>query len=104
MYAPRGRSPSIDKVGAKAGCVLCGSSKNNQGLRLRISQDQPRGHDGAITGTFQILGVGDNKHSQALHGLLGKMTSSEEIIGIIRREYPGCVHVANTNILVLETN
>jgi hypothetical protein len=55
-------------------------------------------------GAFQLLGVGDNKHSPALHELLGKLTSSEEILGIIRREHPGCVHVANTNILVSETS
>ena len=104
MYTPRGRLPSINKVGAKAGGILRGSGMNNQGLRLRISQDQPRGHDGAIMGAFQLLGVGDNKHSPALHELLGKLTSSEEILGIIRREHPGCVHVANTNILVSETS
>jgi hypothetical protein len=103
MHTQRVRLLTVDKVGAKAGYILCGSGMNNKGLRLRISQDQPRGHDGAITGPFQIIGVGENKHSQFLQRLLGKMTSSEEVLGIIRQEHPGCVNVTNTNILVLET-
>jgi hypothetical protein len=102
MYTLRGRLLTVDKVGAKAGCILCGSGMNNKGLRLRISQDQLRGHDGSITGTFEILDVGENKHAQSLQGLVGKMTSSEETLDLIRRDHPGCVHVANTNILVLE--
>ena|SRR5438270_105507 len=101
MYNLRGIL-TVEKLGANAGSILCGSGRNNQGLRLRISQDQSRGNDGAITGTFQLLGVGENKHAQSLERLLGKTTTSEEILGIIRRDYPGCVHVANTNILVVE--
>src|SRR5438105_15778749 len=98
MYTQRGKLLTVDKVGAKAGCILCGSGMNNEGLRLRILEDQPRGHDGAITGAFQLLGVGPNKYSRFLQRLLGKMSSSEEILGIIRREHPACRDVAKPNI------
>src|SRR3954464_14036419 len=46
--------------------------------------------------------VGDNKHSESLAGLLQTVTNAEEVLGVIRRLYVGCVNVANANILALE--
>jgi hypothetical protein len=46
--------------------------------------------------------VGDNMHSQPLTALLQRVTNAEEVIGVIRHHHPGCVNVANANILALE--
>ena len=56
----RRTATSVSKCGAVAGCVLRGASLNNQGLRLRVIQEQARGNEGAIKGSFLILDVGDN--------------------------------------------
>jgi hypothetical protein len=61
--------------------------------------DQDKGHGGAIRGPFLILDAGDNKHSQALEGLLNRVTDAAEVLDLIRRGHPACVHVANANIL-----
>ena len=98
------KSRMVHKRGAVAGCVLRGSGLNNQGLRLRVSQEQARGNDGPIKGSFVILDVGDNMHSQSLRALLQRVTNAAEVIGIIRQHHPGCVNVANANILVPEPN
>jgi hypothetical protein len=96
-------APSMVKAtGADAGRVLRGASRNNHGLRLRISQAQGRGKDGAITGSFVILDAGDNKHTEALAALLHRPTDAAEVLAAIRRRHAGCVHVVNTNLLVLE--
>src|SRR5262245_19583198 len=100
----RTRPPSVNTLGAAAGCVVRGSGVNNQGLRLRVSQEQVRGSDGGIKGGFVILDVGDNRHSGALAALLGRVTDAAEVLGAIRRLHPGCVSVVNTNILVPEEN
>ncbi len=96
------RPPTVNATGSEAGRVLRGATRNNQGLRLRVSQAQQRGKDGAITGGFVILDAGDNMHAQALAALLHRPTDAEEVLAAIRRGHPGCVHVVNTNILVLE--
>jgi hypothetical protein len=98
-YQPRN---AVNQTGAKTGCILCGAAPNNTGLRLQILQDQPRGQGGPIGGPFQILDVGNNKYSELLEGLLGRTTDAEEVIRLIRREYPGCVSIVNANILVLD--
>jgi hypothetical protein len=98
-YQPRN---AVSQTGAKTGCILCGASPTNTGLRLRILHDQPRGQSGPIQGSFQILDVGDNKHSELLEGLLGRATDAEEVVHLIRTEHPGCVSIVNANILVLE--
>src|SRR5262249_27709422 len=69
---------------------------------LVLSQAQPRGHDGAITGGFVILEPGDNKHAPSLAALVHRPTDAGEVLAAIRRRHPGCVHVVNANILVLE--
>ena len=51
---------------------------------------------------FVILDAGDNMHSASLGPLLRRVTDAAEVLGIIRRGHPGCVHVANANILVVE--
>ena len=93
---------SVNRCGAATGCVLRGSSGNNRGLRLRVLQEQPRGHDGPLRGQFVVLAAGDNKHSQALGELAGRVTDAEEVLRAIRRLHPGCVSVANANHLALE--
>jgi hypothetical protein len=95
---------TVNKQGAAAGRVLRGSSPINEGLRLRVLQEQPRGNDGPIRGRFLILDVGNNKHSDALTALLGRATDALEVLALIRREHEGCVSVVNTNILAMEEN
>jgi hypothetical protein len=65
-------------------------------------QDQPRGAAGAIKGPFEILNVGSNKHAFSLRELLGRITDAEEVITLMRRTYPGCVGVVNTDDLTIE--
>jgi hypothetical protein len=98
-YQPRN---AVSQTGAKTGCILCGAAPNNTGLRLRILQDQPRGQGGALSGSFQILNVGDNKYAEFLEGLLGRATDAEEVVRTIRREYRQCVSIVNTNVLIVE--
>jgi hypothetical protein len=90
----------VSVCGAPAGAVLRGSSVSNQGLLVKILQEQTKGNDGGIKGSFLILDEGNNKHSPVLRGLLRRMTNAEEVLGLIRREHPGCVSVVNANILV----
>ena len=93
---------AVSKCGASAGQVLCGCGLSNRGLRLRVSEEQPRGAGGPIRGAFVILDAGDNKHSAALLPLLGLDTDAAEVTALIRLRYPGCVSVANANILAPE--
>jgi hypothetical protein len=94
--------PPVNKSGATAGSVLCGFGPNNQGLRLRVLQEQRPQDSGPVEGDFVVLDVGDNKHSHALQAVLQRVTNAAEVLRLIRREYPACVNVANTNILALE--
>jgi hypothetical protein len=94
---------TVSRVGAAAGDVLCGVGLNNRGLRLRILQEQDRGHDGPLCGGFVILDAGDNKHSDGLAALLGRVTNAAEVLRLIRREHKGCVNVTNANVLSAET-
>ena len=93
---------SVSKCGAVAGCVLRGSGLNNQGLRLKIIQEQARGNEGAIKGSFVILEVGENMHTNSLKPLLGQVTDAATVAGVIRQAHPGSVNVVNANILVVE--
>jgi hypothetical protein len=43
-------------------------------------------------------------HSEALEALLDTVTDAQEVLRIIRAEHPGCVNVANSNILVVQEN
>jgi len=92
----------VSECGAGAGCVLRGAGLNNQGLRLKVIQEQARGNEGAIKGGFVILDAGDNIHTQSLGPLLGQVTDAAAVTGAIRRARPGCVSVVNSNILVVE--
>src|SRR5437899_9556447 len=98
-YRPRN---AVSQTGGRAGSIVCGAAPSNNGLRLRVLQDQPRGQSGPIQGSFQILNAGDNKYSEFLQGLLGRATDAEEVVRLIRREHPMCVSIVNPNILVLE--
>ena len=90
---------TVEDCGAAAGSVLVGLGLNNGGLRLRVSQAQPRGDGGPIKGDFFILGTGDNVHAEALRPLLGRATSAEEVVVAVRRRRPGSVNPVNANIL-----
>jgi hypothetical protein len=96
------RPTTVDKSGAEAGQVLCGTNRNNHGLRLVVSQAQQRGGVGPITGSFVILEPGDNKHTEALEGLLHRPTNAEEVLAAIRQHHAGCVNIVNANILIRE--
>jgi hypothetical protein len=92
--------PTVSVCGAPAGAVLRGCGASNQGLLIKVSQEQAKGHDGGIKGPFLILDAGDNKHAAVLCGLLQRTTDAQEVLALIRRKYPGCVSVVNANILV----
>jgi hypothetical protein len=96
------RRTSVKDTGAVAGSVLRGIVPNNRGLRLQVLQDQARGSDGPIRGRFVVLDAGDNKHSRSLAALVGQETDAVGVLGLLRRRHPGCVSVANTNILGVE--
>jgi hypothetical protein len=98
----RTKVPTVNRGGAAAGSVLCGASPGNQGLRLRVLEEQARGNDGPLQGGFVILDAGDNKHSDALASLLHRVTDAREVLALIRRGHAGCVSVANANVLALE--
>jgi hypothetical protein len=49
-----------------------------------------------------ILDAGRNTHSGALLPLLGRLTDAREVLSVIRQSRPGCVSVANLNILTQE--
>jgi hypothetical protein len=94
--------PTVEKEGAAAGSVLRGVSPTNSGLRLRVLSPQERGDAGPLRGPFVILDTGDNKHADALAGLLGQTTDAAAVLRAIREASPGCVSVVNTNILAVE--
>ena len=102
-FSRRPRPLTVNKQGAVAGCILRGIGLNNQGVRLKVLQEQAKGSEGAVQGHFVLLDVGDNIHSETLEALLGTVTDAQEVLGIIRAEHPGCVNVANSNILVEES-
>ena len=94
--------PTVNSTGARAGDILAGVGPNNQGLRLRICDAQPRGDSGPIQGPFQLLDAGDSRHSEALKSLLGGLTDAAAVLRAIRRECPSCVSVVNANLLRIE--
>ena len=96
--------PTVKQRGASAGSILQGVSPNNKGLRLRVQDEQPRGQDGPIRGNFTILDVGDNKHAASLYALQGQTTNAQQVLAAIRVESAACVNVANTNLLIQETD
>ena len=103
MFAlPIAKLRPVNKSGALADSVVHGSGLNNQGLRVRLFQEQAKGHDGAIKGRFVILDAGDNMHSQCLTALLHQATNAETVLELVRRQHPGCVNLVNANILVLD--
>jgi hypothetical protein len=93
---------AVNQSGAAAGSILRGCSLKNKGLRLQISQEQPRGNEGAIRGSFAILDVGDNMHSETLRALLNRPTDAEEVLLVTRERSRSCVNAANANQLVVE--
>jgi hypothetical protein len=93
---------TVEKTGAPAGAVLAGCGMKNQGLRLRIAREQEKGDPGPLVGNFEILDVGDNVHSEALREVAFRRTDAAEVVSRLRQHIPGCVNVANVNILAVE--
>jgi hypothetical protein len=105
MKPYRGSRPqNVGNLGAAAGSILRGIGGNNQGLRLKVLQAHPRGDGGPLKGGFVILDAGDNVHAPFLVSLVGRVTTADEVLPILRRERPGCVNVANANILAPEAD
>jgi hypothetical protein len=98
----RPRTDTVAQTGAGPGSILAGVVTGNLGLRLRVAEAQPRGHDGPIRGGFQILDAGDNMHAPALGDLEGRVTDAAAVLAAIRRDRPQCVSVVNAKILVAE--
>jgi hypothetical protein len=73
--------------------VLRGVGPANRGLRLRVLEEQPRGHEGPLLGRFVLLDAGEGKHAGALRPLLNREADADEVLAAIRREHPGCVSV-----------
>ena len=96
------RQQRVSDSGAPGGCILCGTSPHNDGLRVKVLYDQPKANSGPIKGQFQVLDAGSNKHSNSLQRLLGVTTDAKEVIAMLRRAYPACVSVVNANILIVE--
>jgi hypothetical protein len=94
---------SVGRMGAEPDSVLRGVGDNNQGLRLRSTQAQARGHDGPIQGPFVIFDVGANRHSETLSTLLHKETNAQEVLALLRRKHPTCVNVVNASSLMVES-
>ena len=93
---------TVENTGAPAGAILVGCGMKNQGLRLRISEGQQKGDTGPLVGGFEILDVGDNVHSESLRDVAHRRTDAAEVVALLRQYIPGCVNVANVNILVVE--
>jgi hypothetical protein len=51
---------------------------------LRVLERQAIGTEGPVRGPFVLLDAGDNKHADALSGLLGKTTDAAEVLRAIR--------------------
>jgi hypothetical protein len=75
---------------------------HNEGLRLCVLQEQPKGTTGPLQGPFEIIDVGKNKHSDSLLRFLGVTTEAEEVIIVLRRSYPSCVSIVNASLLAVE--
>ena len=78
------RQERVSDSGALGGCILCGTSPHNEGLRLKVLCDQPKANSGPIKGEFQVLDEGCNKHSNSLQRLLGVTTDAKKVIAILR--------------------
>jgi hypothetical protein len=99
-HIPAKKVLTVSMRGASAGAVLRGCGVSNQGLVVKVLQEQVKGNDGGLKGRFLILDPGTNKHSPVLRELLQRPTDAAEVLGLIRRQHPGCVSVVNANSLV----
>jgi len=93
---------SVGRLGAEANAVLRGTGEHNRGLVVRATQPQARGHEGPIQGTFVLIDVGDNRHSDTLSAFLNKETNAQEVLKLIRSKHPACVNVVNANSLTTD--
>jgi hypothetical protein len=96
------RPRTVEQTGAAAGSVLRGVFPHNRGVRLRVLDEQTRGNGGPVVGDVVLLDGGDNKHRSVLVQFLNRVTDAATILAAVRRVTPGCVNVANKNILVQE--
>lgn len=101
--ATLGWSPIAGKVAVMARRSRAGAELTFHlgGKTLASYTAADRGHDGAIQGQFVILELGDTVHAAALSPLRDRLTDAGEVIRLIRQQSPGCVNIANANILFL---
>jgi hypothetical protein len=94
---------TVAQEGTRAGSLVRGIAKSNQGIRIQVTQEQSRGSIGAIQGSFVILDLGDNPHSEALRPLLNKTTNALEVLQLQRSGRSSCISVAVVHHLECES-
>lgn len=104
MYRARQLRPAdaVAQRGARAGDTLVGAVGLNRGLRVRILADQVPGTGGPLVGKFLVLEAGDNRHTDALAPLVGRITDAAAVLAVLRKGSPSCVNVVNTSGLVID--
>jgi hypothetical protein len=99
------RTP-VKATGAPAGAVLQGSFQFNEGLRVRVHEQQQPGYGGRIVGAFELLDAGTGKYASYLKGLVGQtFSTAKELIDRVSVQ-PGaekCTHILNCNTLMPAT-
>jgi MoxR-like ATPase len=100
---------SVQFTGARANAILRGDTPKNQGLRLQVSQVQPKEEGGWIQGPFKVLAAGTGKYSAALLELEGRVMEARALVSHVldhvqrtTGERPRTVHIINANMLVAE--
>jgi hypothetical protein len=99
------RTP-VKSTGAPARTILQGAFNFNEGLRVRVHEQQPPGWGGRIVGEFELLDAGTGKYAPYLKGFVGHtFASAKELIDRVSLQ-PGaekCTHILNCNTLMRET-
>jgi hypothetical protein len=99
------KSETVKGTGAAAGSILTGSEAVNQGLRLRIYDEQPPGHGGRIQGQFDLLDAGSGPYAHYLTDVVGQtFEAASDLIELVARHAGAeqCRHILNANLLVVE--
>jgi hypothetical protein len=96
------RQVTLVDTGAKAGSLVCGAKKHNEGLRVRLLETQAHGDGGPVIGRFVLIDAGDNGRSDLLRAFVGTTMNAEEILHIVRIGHPSCVNPVNANALMPE--
>jgi hypothetical protein len=98
------KSETVKVTGATAGAILVGSEAVNQGLCIRIHNDQPPDHGGRIGGPFDLLDAGTGPYAHYLADVVGHtFQTTNELIDLVAH-HPGaeqCKHILNANLLTI---